>query len=55
MFTIKALGHGSEMIMVFHFLDESIEKSMNYSLKVFWRSKALSVNPNETIKKSHNF
>ena len=41
--------------MVPHFLDENVEKSMDCSPKVFWRSKALSVNPNGIIKKTSQF
>ena len=42
----KALGYGSQMIMVPCFLDETIEKLMDYSAKFFEGHKLFSVNPN---------
>jgi hypothetical protein len=35
MFTLKALGHGSLLTMVSHFLNEIIQKSMDYNPKSF--------------------
>jgi hypothetical protein len=41
MCTLKALGHGSLMIMIPRFFDESIENSMGYSPKSFGGHKSL--------------
>ena len=41
MCTMKVLGHGSLMIMVPRFLDESIENSMGHGSKPFGGHKCL--------------
>ena len=52
-FTPKPLGHDSWTTTMPCFLDDTIEKSMDYKPKVFWRAQALSVNPKPWCKFRH--
>ena len=49
MFTLKAIGHGSQITRVTHFVVMTIEKSMDYSPKSFGGSQALTCKPQNVL------